>query len=996
MNHLLLRMYVFMMILGFWLMPLRAGLYSQEANLLSNPVVVSGVVIDADNHALPGVNVIIKGSAIGTITGVDGAYSLQAPDEDAVIVFSFLGFVTQEIVVGSQRIINVVLIEDASELDEMVVVGYGTSRRRDLTSSVSHIGARDFNVGAHVSVMQAIQGKVPGLSISRDGNPNGNMSVLLRGASTLRTGDAQQPLYVIDGIPGGMLSSLDDVVSIDVLRDASAAAIYGARAANGVIIVTTRRGEENSSKISYSGYVGLEVISNKIEMMSASEYRNFLSSHGLQPVDDDNVDRDWQSELTRVGITHNNHLAVSGGSSRTTYFASAAYKSIDGIILETGRNTMSFMANVQQKAIQERLTVGLTVNAAVTNGRTYPQIDGDDREFLYSMLHFWPTVVDNNPDGTPKENLLRGSKNPKNLHDNNRNTFSSKNMRFTGNLQLRLLEGWDVNAYGSYGYNQNNNNAYNGKFSRLAQDRNGLAVRNTAMSDMKVIELYTTYSQRLAEHDFRLMLGYSWQEDVTGDGFQTANSNFVSDAIGYNNLALGSGFEGMVVPYGNYGVNTLRLISTYFRLNYAYKDKYLLQGTLRRDGSSAFGPNNRWGYFPSISAGWRITEESFMASQNIFSNLKLRASYGISGNSLGFDPLLWRLRYSSAPNDPGFFHDGGFIRPIRPTQNENPDLKWESTSMVNLGIDFAVLRGRVSGTIEWYDKVTEGLIWSYPVPATQYFVNSFTANVGEMQNTGWEITLNAVPVQTSDIFWRSSFNISFNKNNINSLSNDEFKLDYIRTATGVGAHGQSGNYAQIIQEGYPIGQFYLWEYTGRNEEGISQFYDRDGNLTTTPSSEDHHHQGNAQPKAIFGWHNSVGYKGLTLDFLFRGVTGNQILNVTRADLNYPIEATWRNLHKMTLDEPINDRNAAFISSRYLEKGDYIRLDHVTLSYQVRLNSDEYIKSLRVYASVNNAFIFTKYKGLDPEVNLGGLTPGLDSGNFYPKTRSFMVGVNVDF
>ena len=964
-------------------------------------ITITGTVSDVSGDPLPGVTVMIKGISQGTATDANGAYTLPVQNENAILVFSYIGYISQEVAVGNRRTVNITLNEDILQIEEVVVVGYGITKRKDLTGSITTLNAQDLNMGAYVNVMQAVQGKVPGLSISKDGDPNGGASILLRGASTLRTGSAQEPLYVIDGVPGGMLSSMDDIVSIDVLRDASATAIYGARAANGVIMITTKRGEENTSKISYSAYLGVEKISNRIEMMTASEYRAYLSANdqSLQPEAEDHVDRDWQDELTRVGISHNNYLSVSGGSSKTTYFASVAYKSIDGIIRETGRNTMSFMANVQQKAIKDRLRVGLTVNTAVTKGQDFPHDNGDPQPFLFAMLAYRPTLVDTNPDGTPKELFDVGTPNPNNLLDQNKKTFDSKSILLTGNVQFEILKGWDVNANASYRYGQSNNNEYYGKDSRWARTLNGVAMRNTSLSEMKVIESFTSYTQKFNEHDVKLMLGYSWQEEVGGDGFQTVNNNFVSDAISYYNLALGSGFgEGIQNRYGGYAVSPLRLISGYLRFNYAYKDRYLLQATVRRDGSSAFGPNNRWGYFPSFSAGWRITEESFMDNQRLFDNLKLRAGYGVSGNSLGFDPLLWRSRYSSSASDPMFYYQGEYLIPIKITQNENPDLKWESTSMLNLGLDFAILNGRISGTVEWYDKKTKDLIWSYPVPASQYYVNSLTANVGAMENKGWEVTLNVIPVKKQDFVWNSSFNISMNKNNVTSISSDEFKLDYIRWATSnIGSNGQTGNYAQIILEGYPIGQFYLWEYAGRNAEGLSQFYDKDGNLTTTPSSEDHHIQEGktAQPKAIYGWHNSITWKRFNLDFLFRGVTGNYVLNCTRGDLNWPSGATLRNMHKMTATEPINDFNAAFISSRYLEKGDYIRLDNITLSYQFKMNN-EYVKSLRVYGTVNNAFVFTKYEGLDPEVTLGGSTPGIDNRNYYPQTRTFMLGVNVEF
>ena len=381
-----------------------------------------------------------------------------------------------------------------------------------------------------------------------------------------------------------------------------------------------------------------------------------------------------------------------------------------------------------------------------------------------------------------------------------------------------------------------------------------------------------------------------------------------------------------------------------------------------------------------------------MKNQRIFDNLKLRVGYGVSGNSMGFDPLISKLRYSQGTK---FYSNGSFINAITPSQNENPDLKWESTSMLNVGIDFSVLKGRLSGTVEWYDKVTRDMLAGYGVPSTQYFIPWILANVGEMENKGWEVSLNAVPVKTNNFRWNSTFNISFNKNNLNSLSNDTYKLQYIKQA-GVGEHGQSGNMVQIIQQGYPIGQFWLWKYAGHNAAGVSQFYKADGTLTVNPGPDDHFYMGSAQPKATGGWYNSFTYKNFSLDLLFRGVTGNKILDVTRADLNYPAEATHYNMPKMTADEPINDDRAHYASSRYLEDGDYIRLDNVTLGYTFKMTKVPAIKNLKIYATVNNVFVITGYKGMDPEVFMSGLTPGIDNDNFYPKTRTFIFGMNIDF
>ena len=960
----------------------------------------TGKVTDTSGVPLPGVSVAVKGTTNGTITDANGSYRISNVVQNAILQFSFVGMKMQEIQVEGKTTINVTLTEETIGIDEVVAIGYGTFKKKDVTSSITTVNSKEFNVGTHTNVMQLLQGKVPGLNITKDGNPSGATSIMLRGPSTLRTGAAQEPLYVIDGVPGGMLSSMDDVLSMDVLRDASATAIYGSKAANGVILITTKRGEENNSKISYNAYVGVETISNKIDMMSADEYRAFLTKNGLSlaPENDDNASTNWLNEVTRLGVSHNNNISIGGGTNKTTYFASGTYREVAGVIKETGVKSLSMTANVKQKAFNDRLKIGFTITTGITDSKILPSSNTDgtslsgNRDFLLNMINYLPTVSIKDADGKYNENFsLPGAKNPVALLEQNDADTRAKTFLGTGQIQFNILKGLDYELNASYQNSQSNYRAYYGKESSLAQGLNGLAVRNAYESEKKVLETFLSYGKTINIHDFKLLGGYSWQEDVGGNGFQSTNKNFISDAISYNNLGMGSGATGFVPDYGTTGIQTLRMISVYGRINYSFANKYLLQATIRRDGSSAFGVNNRWGTFPSASVGWRILEEPFIRNQHIFDNLKLRVGYGISGNSLGFDPLISKLRYSQGSK---FYSNGSFINAITPTQNENPNLKWESTGMLNIGLDFSVLKGRVSGTLEWYDKLTKDMLFTYSVPASQYYIAAILANVGQMENKGWEASVSAVPIKTGNFTWNTTFNISFNKNNLKKLSNDNFHLDYIKTA-GVGEHGQSGNQVQIIKEGCPIGQFYIWKYAGRNSAGVSQFYKADGSLTVNPSSDDHFYMGNAQPKATGGWFNSMTYKNFNLEMLFRGVTGNKILNTTRADLNYPAEATHYNMPKSVLDIPINDDRAHYSSSNYLEKGDYIRLDNVTLAYTFK-KINPAIKNLRIYSTVNNVFVITGYKGMDPEVYMGGTTPGIDNDNFYPKTRTFIFGVNVDF
>jgi TonB-linked SusC/RagA family outer membrane protein len=957
---------------------------------------VKGKVTSESGEPLPGVNVTIKGTVNGTTTGSDGNFTINNISSASTLVFSFIGMKTLEVPVSPDSgDITVVLQENHVALNEVVAIGYGSVQRKDLTSSITTISSGELNKGVIRDPVMALQGKVPGLNITKDGSPYGGASIILRGASTLRGESAQEPFFIVDGMPNAIMPSIDDIVSIDILRDASATAIYGSRAANGVIIITTRKGESGKQLISYNGYVAIESVSNKIDMLSADEYRKYLADNGLSisPDDEHEVNTDWQNEMTRPGISYKNNLSISGGNNKTTYISSVEHYSNEGIIIGTKYERIKMRGLIEQYGFNNKLKLQFQLGGQI--GESNRLIDLET--VLSNMLQHQPTRRVRNEDGTFPERETAPF-NPVALVEQHKNDYKDKTMFGNIRADLNLAKGLDYVVNTSFNNGQSNGSQYYSKLSRIEQGSNGKAVRSTYETQSKLIETYASYTPKINRHNFTLLAGYSWQEDKSGDGFQSSNVNFITDDVGYYNLGLGSGVTGYIVDYGTTAMKTIRMISGYARLNYEFNDKYLLQATVRRDGSSAFGENNRWGTFPSVSAGWRLMEEPFIKNLDVFDNLKLRAGYGTSGNAMAFDPLISLLRYGDGGS---FYYQGEWITGITPTQNENPDLKWERTNMLNLGLDFGVLKGRLRGTVEYYEKITKDMIWSYDVPATQFFVDGMLANVGEMENKGWEFSISAIPARTKNFSWTSSLNLSFNKNKVNTLSNEIYKSDY-DDYYGVGQHGQSGNMAFRLQEGYPIGQFCLWEYRGENEEGISQFTDADDSdgdedgLTINPSSLDRMvTDENAQPKATGGWQNTFTYRNFSLDFLLRGVTGNYILNATRADLNYPAEILRYNVSKETLNEPANNIRSNYTSTRYLEKGDYLRLDNVTLSYSPNLRN-RFLRKLTVYSTVNNAFVITKYKGIDPEIDMGGLSPGIDDKNFYPKTRSFIFGVNVEF
>jgi iron complex outermembrane receptor protein len=951
---------------------------------------VSGKVIDAQTgETLPGVSVKLKGSTDGTVTDVTGSYHIEAA-ENNTLVFSFIGYVSQELPVSGATL-NVSLKPDQAALKEVVVVGYGKQSRKLLTSSIVSVQNKDFNKGAFSNPAQLLQGKVAGLNITRSGDPNETPSISLRGPSTLRSGQAQEPFYVIDGVPGAdfRLVSPDDIETLDVLKDASATAIYGTRAANGVIIITTKKGKSGQAVVAYNAYAGFEKIANSIKMMNATQLNDYLTKNNLSldPSDQKGANTDWQKEVSRTGYSQNHNVALSGGFNQTAYSASVNYFDDKGILKGSALNRLTTKIAVEQKAFNDRLKLGLSVNNATSNSDIIP----NQNIVLYNMLRYLPTVpVMQN--GAYTENLQRVQYyNPVALLADAYQKTKSKLNLINATAELKLPFNFTYNiSLSSQSEQVNGGSYYNSKYT-LDQGVNGEAYRSSFENTRKVGETFLTYAKATGKHDINVLAGYSLQQDVNGDGFQANNRNFPTDDIGYLNIGLGSPQAGFVTDWGPNLYQKLRLISFYSRAKYSYDNKYLLQLSLRRDGSSAFGANNKWGTFPSASLGWRITEESFMQNQHLFNDLKLRASYGITGNSLGFDPLISQIKYGTAG---AFYYNGTFTNSIGPSQNANPDLKWEKTTMYNLGLDFSMFKGRVSGTIEAYDKKTNDLIYFYPVSTTQYFVGTLTANVGSISNKGYEVTIDAIPVQSSKFRWNTSINIAHNNNKLVSLSNSSFKLDSIPQAEP-GGQGETGYKVQILKTGYPVGQFLLYKYAGKNADGISQFYSHSGGVTTTPTSKDYYYAGNAQPKLLFGFNNSFTYGNFDLNVFIRGSLGGKVLNATLADLNRTSDVRSYNLPVSSANESPKDVNAYLYSDRYIESSSYLRLDNATLGYTFPKFTPG-IRNLRLYVSGNNLAVITGYKGIDPEVSLGGLTPGIDNKNYYPRTRAFLFGLSASF
>lgn len=957
---------------------------------------ISGIVTDEKNESLPGVTVSAK-SGGSTLTNIEGKFTIKVSGPAEVLRITMMSFVEQTVTVGNNTNIAVTLQPDLKQLKDVVVIGYGTSSKKDLTGSITTVKADEFNVGVITTPAQLLQGKVAGLNVTKSGDPNQQPTVLLRGPSTLRTG-AQTPFYVIDGVPGASIDLLApaDIESIDVLKDASATAIYGSRAANGVIIVTTRRSKAGQNRLTYSAYVATEKVSKQIDMLSGTELRDYLKSNGqtLVPVlNDDGSDTNWQDLALRRSYSQNHNLSYGGASTTAEYGASVNYLKNNGILKNTSLERTILKGYINQRFFDSRLKLSLTLTNSQTANKDVPQ-----QYVLPGILFYLPTVSPFNADGTYKEFYGRtgsGTLNPLSLIDNNFIKVDNNKTLINGSAQVDILRGLKFTLNGSIQRDQNNYNRYFNSASGLAVNFNGQANRSSILNKSTVVESFFNYDRDFGDHSIKLLAGYSYQQNRVNDGFGVTTQNFSNDNLAYNNLFLSNPNQLSQIGFDNTPISTLRLLSYYGRVQYQFKKRYLLQASLRKDGSSAFGINNRWGYFPAVSGAWQIIEEDFMKKLTFFSDLKLRVGYGVSGNSEDLDAFSSILVYGTPPGTSKFLYNGNITNAIGPVRNDNPNLKWESTATTNIGLDFGLFKDRVTGSVDYYIKKTSDLITSYNVSTTQYFVPTINANVGDVKNSGIEVTLNVKAVSSKDFRWTSGFNFSHNKNVVEKLSDAIYTNPYIQTSQ-LGGKGQSGNYSQIIQPGSPIGTFNLWHYLGKNEKGISTYQKADGSVTAAqPLTTDQMIVGNAQPKFVYGFSNTFNYKNFDLNFLVRGVLGNKILNATLANLNNPVDSKIQNIPRFTLGESYNDINGYLISDRFLESGSYLRLDNATLGYSIKPKIKA-IKNIRLYLTGNNLFVITKYRGIDPEINAGGATPGVDNNNFYPKTRTFIFGVNASF
>lgn len=962
-------------------------------NVQQNEVTVKGVVKDANGEAIIGASVIEKGNAKnGTVTDLDGNYTLKVK-RGATLTISYIGYVSKETKGG-----NIILEEDLKSLNEVVVIGYGTQKKADVTSAVVSVKAEDFTKGNFNDAGDLIKGKVAGLTITRpSGDPGATTQISLRGIATV-SGNAQ-PLVLVDGVPGS-LSSVppENIASIDVLKDASAAAIYGTRGAGGVIIITTKTGQrEQRTEVTYNGYVSFSTWAKKADFMTSSDIRA-----GKTTFNDEGYDTDWLDAISRVGVTQNHSISLSGGNAKTSYFGNFTYRKAEGVMKKTGNESMSVAFDMSHWMLNDMLKLNIKVNA------DQYQYDVNDATTIYRQAVIRnPTSPIWNEDGSYNEGSLLQYWNPVSLQNEQSGKNKSQTVKMTGNLTFEPIKGWQTNLMLSKdqtinrgGYYYTSNHSLQGVNQKGSYS--GSASQSGYTSEATYLELTSKFMKNFNNvHRLDALAGYSYSEDVY-DEASMWNGNFPTDYFSYYNMGLGSKLTDGQASMSS-SKNSSKLIGFFGRVSYGYADRYNILASLRYEGSSKFGDNHKWGAFPSVSLGWNIMNESFMKStKSWLNNLKLRAGWGITGVIPG-SSYLSLLRYSY--NGGNYYRNGKWNKGLKAASNPNPDLKWETAREFNVGIDWSVFNDRLSGSFDYYNKKTSDMLYDYTVPSPPNLYTTTTANVGEMRNTGFELMIKGVPVQTKDWRWETQATLQHNSNKLLSLSNELYQTDNTQWLQGVG--DPVTQYTHRVAVGESLGQIWSLKAVGVSDQGLflienpktgqcAEFYQEMRN----DYDNWYEYMGSGIPKFTLGWNNTINYKDFDLSLQCNGQFGYKIINQQR--VFYENNAHAYNKLKSAADaiggnRPLSGAQSQVVTSYYIEHGDYFKLSSLTLGYTYTPKKKTYIQNARLYGSVYNVFTITKYKGTDPELGSDNFwTAGVDDRDKYPTVRSFTIGLNVTF
>lgn len=958
---------------------------------------ITGKVTDAGNgEPLPGVTIVVKGTTNGTITNFDGAFSLNT-EEGQTLAFSFIGYTPQEVLVGSSNVINLELAQSMENLEEVVVIGYGQVKKQDATGSVAAVSSDDFNMGAITSPQELVTGKIAGVQITNGGGaPGAGTTIRIRGGSSLSA--SNDPLFVIDGVPvdndgiSGMRNPLNtihpsDIETFTVLKDASATAIYGSRASNGVILITTKKGRKGTPfKISYNGYSSVSTPSGSIDVLNADQFRKLVieekgaDSNAAALLGSANTD--WQDEIFETSISWDHNISATGNIADMPFRASIGYSDQQGILKTSGLNRLTGSFGINPSLFEDHLSINLNLkgmlidNSFANGGAIGSAVSFDPTKPVYDQGnayggYFTWTQPNGDPNTLSPNNpmaLLMMHKDESSVQRSLGNLQFDYKFHFLPELKATLNLGYDYSK--SEGTVVDENNAP-WTFS------NGGGYKSEYSQDKKneLLDFYLTYAKDLETIDSRIdvMGGYSWQH------FWRDNYNYATN---------GSGSE--ILNPKNWNPTESYLVSYFGRLNYTFKNRYLLTLTVRQDGTSRFSPDTRWGLFPSAAFAWKIKEESFLKDSKTVSDLKLRLGYGITGQqNIGNNDYPYLPRYTSSVSNARYQFGNEFYTTIRP-EGYDANIKWEETTTYNIGIDYGFIDNRITGTIDAYYRKTDDLINFIPVPAGTNLTNMLLTNVGDLENRGVEFSIEGRIISKTDLSWKVGFNATYNENKITKLTATD-DPNYLGVFTG-GISGAVGNTIQIHSVGKPASSFFVYEQVyNENQKPIEGLYvDRNGDGEIT--GDDRYHYKKAAPDLFMGFNTMVNYKEWDFSFGGRINLGNYVYNnvwSSGGTLNnlYWSTGYMNNVPTNVLDTRFN--NPEFFTDYYVKNASFLRLDNISIGRKFKnLYNDR--MDIRLYGTVQNVFVVSQYKGLDPEVG-----NGIDN-NLYPRPRVFMLGVSIDY
>ena len=954
----------------------------------------TGKVVDETSQPLPGATVRVKGTDQSASTDVNGKFSFPANNQSAIVVtISFVGYDALEKTIAVNEPMTIQLVPNQRALSEVVVVGYGTVKKTDLTGSVSNLGAKDMNPGAVTSPLQELSGKAAGVNINQVGSePGVAPTVRIRGLTSLQGGN--DPLVVVDGIQGNMdlLNQVppSEIASVDILKDASATAIYGSRGAPGVIIVTTKRSSAGKTSIEYNENTSLDVISHKLQLLNAAQWTQETVALGVDASANHASNTDWYNLLTQNGVTQNHTLAFGGGTNEFNFRASITAIDETGIVINSGYKNYIGRIVATQKALDDKLTLTMNLNSGINNA-VYEVNGVGNAAFTSNLISqayiARPTdpVFDTDGSYYRDANVFQYT-NPYAVAKTVKNDVGINNLFGSLRADLEIYKGLSAGWFGSWRKIDQQNGFYEPSSSTIqyAIDNSGVGNIGNYHTDEKLMDINLSYKHDFdKKNHFDATAVYEWQAQ-TYNGDYAQGRGFINDLASYNALQLGDISKVLQGDISSYK-NDRRLVSFLGRVNYSYDSKYLFTASFRRDGSTVFGVNNKWANFPSASLAWRVTQENFMKDQHLFSNLKLRVGYGITGNQQGIGPQNSIALVGQAGS---VFFGGTTIPNYAASQNANPDLKWETVKMANAGVDFSMFNDRLNGTIDVYTANTDNLLFNYTVPLEGPFLTTnILANVGSLQKRGIEISLNYKVIQTKNTTLTLAGNASFMSNKVLSLGGNiegyDIPTNYVGLAT-------PNSYLVV---GKPVGTFLILKHSGVNAQGAETVVGEDasGNVDQSAQSKYRVDEGQVTPKYEYGFTPSFTYKNFDASMVWRGSGGNKIYNGVRQDLSMLENIGKQNLLTSAMSTGIH--STTFSSDEWLESGNFLRFENLSFGYKFNLTNVKYINALRISLTGQNLAIITKYKGLDPELDASDLSAGYDHG-VYPRTRTFSIGLNV--